>query len=228
MIHCSRAYRQLLPEFLKAFCMRIYNGYYNNNPPFIVIPVPVADYLAQIDAFEAARVAFVNGGANQKGDFLIKMGTLIASTDKLAYETDLVAQGNTVIIELAEFEPTHARSEGVKPLQCIVEVKRGIAGELIPSCEKIDNASYYICIMTAGAPLPEGSAMDANGRLVWTIDPLAPPVNPPFSSLQVDFTSQRTKHFQNLDHDTTYYFYFFAVNATGVGPVSEVVSMVCW
>jgi hypothetical protein len=112
-------------------------------------------------------------------------------------------------------------------VQCIVEVKRGIANELIASCQVIDNARNYGCIVTEGAPLSDTNIIDASGRLIWTIDPLAPPVIP-FASVQFDFNIQRVKSFQGLKHDVTYYFYFFAVNATGVGPVSEVVMMVCW
>ncbi len=83
--------------------------------------------------------------------------------------------------------------------------------------------------MTEGAPLPGGSIIDSDGRLAWIVNPdPGTGTGIEFVSIQIDFTTQRVKSFKNLKHDVTYYFYFFAVNATGVGPVSEVVSIVCW
>jgi hypothetical protein len=227
-IHCSRAYHELAFEKIKAFCLLVKAGFFGNNPPFAILPLTEVDYETLITVYDAALTAYTNGGDAQHGAFLTAKTALMDATDLIAIAVDNVALGNDNIIILGGFTPTKANSEGVKPLQCIVTVKRGIAGELIPSCEKIDNARNYVCFVTEGAPMPEGGTIDANGRLVWTIDPLDPPVNPPFASLQIDFTIQRIKHFQNLKHDVTYYFYFFAVNATGTGPVSEVVSMVCW
>ncbi len=224
-IHASLSYHEEPFTDVKTFCQGIINGYYGNNPPFTVLTISQVDYQALIDTYELARIAYENGGTDQRGDFLIAYTNLMDATDEIAHQTDLIAKGNTDIIELAEFVPTKPNSTSVKPAQCIAEVERGIGGELIASCLKIYNAKHYICFMTEGAPLPAGYTLDADGRLVWIINP---PVNPPFASLQIDFTDQRIKHFKNLKHDVTYYFYFFAVNAKGVGPVSEVVSMECW
>ncbi len=225
--HCNKEYHRKPNKDLKIFADGVETGYYGNGATFPVLPIPQVDFHALIEDYDDKLSDYEKGGDEQKGPFLISKAALIDVLDLLATETDKVAVGNAAIIILAGFEPTKIKGETVKPIQCVAEVKRGIAGELIPSCEKIDNAKHYGCIMTEGAPLSDTSIIDSDGRLIWTITPGVPPVIP-FASIQIDFTDQPVKHFLNLKHDVTYYFYFFAVNSAGVGPVSEVVSMVCW
>ncbi len=225
--HASVSYHEGSNDELKTFADGIVSGYYVNNPPFTDLTITQAAFQALIDDYDLKKSAYENGGETQKGPFLISRTALENALDNLADATDVVAQNNPDIIILAGFEPTKEKSETVKPVQCVVSLKRGIAGELIPSCEKIDNAKHYGCFMTEGAPLSDSTTIDSDGRLIWTITPGVPPVIP-FASIQIDFTDQRVKHFLNLKHDVTYYFYFFAVNSAGVGPISEVVSMVCW
>lgn len=232
-IHCSHSYHQLAHNKVETFAEGIIEGFYGNNPPFTVQPKTQAEYEALIATYELRRVAYEKGGSAQKGDFLIAETALMEATDSIAQETDKVAKGDKEIIILAGFEPTKEDSEGTKPGQCVVTVKRGMAGELIPTCAVIENAKHYGCIMTEGAPLPEGVIITASGRIVWNGNepmPPSPPASPGmmFTGLQLDLTMQREKHFTDLKHDVTYYFYYYAVNATGVGPLSEVVSIVCW
>ena len=232
-IHCSLSYHQTPPDEVESFALGIKAGYFGNNPPFTVQPFTELFFEGLITDYVNKRAAYVNGGETQKGPFLLAKTALMNAMDSLAIETDKIALGDTEIIILAGFTPTQAAGESTKPEQCVVTVKRGIAGELIPGCAIIDNAKHYGCIMTEGAPLPEGVIINGDGRIVWNVEtpepvPGALAAEPMFTSLQLDLTDQRVKHFLNLKHDVMYYFYFYAVNAKGVVPLSEVVSMVCW
>ncbi len=221
---------------LKTFADGVVTGYYGNNPPFTVLPLTVAVFQALIDDYEDKRSDYENGGEDQKGPYLIAKDALIDALDLLSPETDKVAEGDAAVIILAGFEPTKERGETNIPGQGVVTVKRGIAGELIASSSIVEGAKHYGCIMVEGAPLPDWVVINGNGRIVWvsgaqpTPGPPAGPTPAPGSpsSFQLDFTVKRVKHFQNLTHDVTYYFYFYAVNSKGVGPLSEAVSMVCW
>jgi hypothetical protein len=197
--------------------------------------MPQPSFQALITDYDDKLSDYQKGGEEQKGPFLVAKEALMDALDDIVTEVDEVADGDANIIILAGFVPTKERGETSKPGQGTVTVKRGIAGELISTCSQVNEAKHYGCIMTEGAPLPEWVIIDGNGRIVWenTPDPVPVPPDPtptPGSpvSIQLDFTDQRVKKFQNLKHDVTYYFYYYAVNAKGVGPLSEAVSMVCW
>jgi len=225
-VHCSAAYHNLPFDVVESFALGVKDGYYGNNPPFTILPITEAAYDLLISTYVGKRADYNNGGASQKGPFLIAKTALMDATDLIAIETDKVAQGDSELIILAGFVPTKVPGESVKPGQTTVTVKRGIAGELISTCEKIENAKHYGCIMTEGAPLPDFAVVTGDGKIIFPIDGSPAPGGP--VSVQFDFTDQREKHFTNLKHDVTYYFYYYVVNATGVGPLSEPVSIVCW
>lgn len=231
--HCSLSYHNMPLDEVESFALGIEAGYFGNNPPFTVLPFTQVAYHGKIDAYVAKRAEYVNGGSAQKGPFLLAKKALMADTDTLADEVDLKANGNPDIIILAGFTPTKTPSDGSKPGQCVVTVKKGIAGELIATCEIVPGAKHYGCIMTEGGELPPWFTINAEGRIIVDQSHWAPPttlaVEPgKIRSLQFDLTDQREKRFTGLTHDAFYYFYYYAVNAKGVGPVSEVVSIVCW
>ncbi|MGE0637303.1 MAG: hypothetical protein AB7G44_16200 [Bacteroidia bacterium] len=228
--HASLSYHELPATELKTFADGVATGYYGNNPPFTIQPVTLAVFQALISDYEEKRSDYENGGEDQKGPFLLAKAALINALDQLAAETDKVAINNKDTIILAGFTPTKTPGETVKPGQGTVTVKRGIAGELISTCSIVEGAKHYGCIMTEGAPLPNWVTISADGRIVLETNNPMPDPMPGLTpvSVQLDFTDQREKHFLGLKHDVTYYFYFYAVNAKGVGPLSEAVSMVCW
>ena len=217
-----------------SFCLGVKAGYFGHNPPFTVLPLTELAYEDLIKDYVSTRAAYVNGGELQKGPFLLAKAALMEATDSLASATDKVAKGDPDIITLAAFVPTKAgSSEGVKPGQCVVTVKRGMAGELISNCALLPGAKHYGCIVAEGAPLPDWFVINADGKIIVDASKFNPDPNPnpepsKITGIQFDLTDQREKHFTGLKHDATYYFYYYAVNATGVGPLSEVVSIVCW
>jgi hypothetical protein len=221
-------------DTVESFGLGVKAGYFGNNPPFTILPITAVALQGLIDDYVSKRAAYVSGGLAQKGAFMLAKAALMAALDSLAVETDKVAVGDEAIIILAGFVPTKTAGEGTKPGQCVVTLKRGITGELISNCAIVPGAKHYGCIMTEGAPLPAGASITADGKLILTsLNNPNPPIPNPFPqpeiiSAQFDFSDQREKHFMNLIHDATYYFYYYAVNATGVSPLSEVVSMVAW
>ena len=232
-IHCNKEYHRTSNQELKTFAEGVETGYFAHNPPFTVLPVTLIDFQALIEDYDNKLTAYENGGETQKGPFLIAKTALMDALDLLATETDKVADGNSELIILAGFEPTKTKGETVKPGQTTVTVKRGIANELISTCALVEGARHYGCIVTEGAPLPEDIIIDGNGRIVWSANSSPSPGPGPLpgptpTRVFLDFTDQREKHFTDLIHDVTYYFYYYAVNAKGVGPLSEAVSMVCW
>jgi hypothetical protein len=225
-IHCNKEYHRTSNPELKTFADGVETGYYGNNPPFTVLPLPLPAFQALIEDYDNKLSDYENGGEAQKGPFLLAKTALIDALDLLATETDKVADGNSELIILAGFEPTKTKGETVKPGQTTVTVKRGIANELISTCALLDGAKHYGCIVTEGAPLPEDIIIDGNGRIIYSSSSPSPGPSP--TRVILDFNMQREKHFTDLIHDVTYYFYYYAVNAKGVGPMSEAVSMVCW
>jgi hypothetical protein len=221
--HVSLSYHELQLDLIENFCLGVKNGYFGNNPPFTVLPFTELVYQGKIDDYVNTRAAYVNGGESQKGAFILAKAALMTDTDSLAKETDIVADGDVGIIELAGFDATKTgSSEPSIPGQCVVTVKRGIAGQLISTCAKVDGAKHYGCIVVEGALLPNTVELTETGKL------LIGSGGGPLPTMAIDLTDQREKQFSGLIHDVTYYFYYFAVNSKGVGPLSEPVSIVCW
>lgn len=232
--YCSRSFHESKAEELDPFALGVKAGYYGNNPPFTDVTITEVAFGLLITTYVNKRGDYVNGGETQKGPFLLAKAALMEGLDSLADKTDLVAAGNPDIVTLAGYTPTKVgNSDSNKPGQCVVSVKRGIAGELVATCEILPGAKYYGCIMVAGAPLPPWFTITDGGKVMIDLSFLPPPAalgaeEPVVKGVQCDLTSQRVKHFTGLKHDEVYYFYFYAVNAAGVGALSEGVSMVCW
>ena len=230
--HCSLSYHNMALDQVESFALGVKAGYYGHNPPFTVLPIIEAALQILIANYTNKRADYINGGAAQKGPFLIAKADLMSALDSLANQTDIVADGDEPTIILAGFVPTKGgHSPATKPVQCVVTVKKGITGELISTCAPVPSAKHYGCIMLEGGQLPDGVVINADGRVVWQSKDPQPNMNQQdtkITGVWVDLTDQREKHFTGLKHDAVYYFYYYAVNAAGVSQLSEVVSMVCW
>ena len=226
---CSLHYHSFGSHELESFALGVKLGYFGHNPPFTVLTITEVAFLLIITNFVTARGNYENGGEAQKGDFLLARTALIEALDFLAKETDLVADGNTEIITLAGFHATKTgQSAGVKPGQAVAIVKRGITGEFLTGCEVVEHAKHYGCLVTEGAPKPDWIVISGNGQAVVEFNHPEPPVpGPELTAFIVDLNDQREKKFQNLKPGVTYYFYYYAINAAGVGPMSDGVSMMC-
>lgn len=224
---CSLFYHDLPFDKIETFAFGVKEGYFKHNPPFTVQPFTEAAFKDLILDYANKRGAYVNGGLAQKGDFLLAHTALIAALDTLALQVDVVSNCNKDLIVLAGFEPTKDNiSEGAKPGQCVVKVKRGMERELISNCKVVRGTKFYGCLIAVGAPLPVSVTIDDSGNIhlnkkdAQGHDRVLP-------DIIINLTSQREKHFANLEAGVIYYFYCFAVNATGVGPLSEAVHIMC-
>ena len=125
-----------------------------------------------------------------------------------------------------------SHTPATKPAQPVVKVRRGETTELISSCNGMVGVKSYGCLITEGAPLPDGVIINADGRIVVTDmgqgDPPAPDEEPQMTGAIADLNSKRIKKFTGLTPGKTYYFYYYAVNAAGVSQLSLPASIVCW
>jgi hypothetical protein len=220
---CSRSYHDKAADVIDVFAIGVKTGVYTHNPPFVAPPMTEPQFDAFIQTYMTKRSDYVQGGLAQKGAFQAAKAALLDALDQFAEYVDEIADGDANVITDAGFVPTDVtKTPAVKPGQSVVSVKRGIGGELFASCAKVTGVTYYGCIMVAGQPLPEGAYLTPEGKLIFEA------IAGPMPGLVFDLTRQREKQFSGLTHDVTYYFYFYLVNTAGVGPLSEVVSIICW
>ncbi|MES2620542.1 MAG: hypothetical protein V4615_06790 [Bacteroidota bacterium] len=230
IVKCSRNYyKRLKVDQLDNFAGEVEEGVYVNNP--LLFPLPPLNQAAfhlLITTYDTTRAAYTGGGSLQKGAFDNAKAALLAGLDELADYVDEVANGLAATITDAGFAATKGtRSSAVKPAQPMnIFLKRGIALQLIAECPKITGVNSCLCIITQGAPLPVEIGITADGKLVLPNFGIGP--GPVIAVIGFDFSEQRVKVFSNLTHDATYYVYFVYVNAAGVSPLSEPVSIVCW
>ena len=234
--HCSLSYHILPPDEVENFALLVKAGYYGNNPPFTVLPITEADFEALITAYVNKRADYVNGGLAQKPDFLLAKNALMSALDLLAAQADIVANGDSTTISLAGFVPTKTGSSTpAAPAQPAAPViKRGASGELFAEVPAVAGASSYGCILFATQPMPANLSLNAAGQLIDMKDGSNPgsggsggSVNNGGILVAIDLNKNRKKKFMGLQPHITYYFYFWAVNSTGVSALSGVSSLEC-
>ncbi len=233
--HVSVSYHDTPIDQLDTFALGVKGGVYTNDPPFTVADLPMneAAFNTLITTFGTKRAEYVQGGLAQKGPFLDAKNALMTGLDTMGNFVNLKANGNPNIITLGGYVPTDIiRTPSVRPLAAAgVTVKRGALLEIITECPKIAGVKYYGCIITESGPLPSVVTLSESGKLIFVPD--NSPVPPPspglqMTGMQADLTEQRIKHFPGLKHDFTYYVYYYLVNAAGVSPLSEPVSIICF
>jgi len=171
-----------------------------------------------------------------KGDYLLAKAALMDALNTLADYVNGVALGNPDIIILAGYEPTKGSASDVPaPLQAQgVTITRGTPGTLTTDCTPVAYADSYGVILVADNPLPDNVTMNGLGQMQVVdeggiipppaiADPAAGAAIPQIKVL-VDLNKNRRKTFINLQIGTTYYVYYWSMNAGGVSPLSEVVS----
>ncbi len=166
------------------------------------------------------------GGNVPRTVFITAKDNLMAALDTTADYVDGVAQGNANTVTLGGYEATKGNSSKVNPpvQPTGIVIKRGINGELLAECAKMDKVIFYGALLVADNPLPDYIGINAAGQVVVTGSGSAPaPPSPtPGSSYYVlDFNKARKKKFTDLTKGRMYYIYFYAGNAGGISPLSE-------
>ncbi|MCF8278592.1 MAG: hypothetical protein K9J17_17825 [Flavobacteriales bacterium] len=157
--------------------------------------------------------------------------------DQLSEYVDTVADGDENIIVLSQFVPTKgSASDQPSPTQLNgIVISHPSSGVLQVECGKQDQVQSYICIITAGAPIPSSFNINEAGQLF--IGPSTVPGNTetgtgpvtgtnPFAAI-LDFNPSRKKTIIGLTPGTTYYFVFIGINASGVSQFSTPVAAIC-
>jgi hypothetical protein len=169
---------------------------------FFPSPVPtMLLYKADIDAFGG-----VLNSENTAANVALRKArrdALILSTQKLAANLELTANGDLVALAASGFDlktkPT--RSTGLLPAPLDLRVKTtGIAGEALCKCKAVPLADSY--------------------EPAWTLDPTAGP----WTSLSAVSSSQNLL-FSGLQRGKDYFFRVRAIGANGPSPWSDVATM---
>jgi len=241
-IRVSLSFHRTKVDEIDTFAIGVRDGIYNNAAVFTTPPIVLVDFQTAIDTYINTRGAYKNGGTAQKGPFEAAKTAIMDVLDETAEYVDEVANGDPNIIYLSGFKPTKGTASAVpEPTQFQdIKLSRGATGELIAECENQKYVDTYICIMSIGEPIPDDIGIDAAGQLFLGSNDAPIPTPPegeegaepaPLETPQgaiVDFNKPRRKKFIGLTPGVTYYFSFFGINASGVGPLSVAKSIVCW
>lgn len=229
----SLRFHIISPDLFDTFAVNIRDGIFGNPTEFATPPVTQTSLQTLIDDYINKRAAYKDGGKAQKGQYLAARAALMAALDLLAAYVNEVANGNADLIWMSGFVPTKAvNSEAPIPgTPQLRELERGATRELFAECRPVNYADYYGCILMQGMPLPPNVSLNGSGQLVAvaTESPAPEGYRPVNGSIVAafDLTKGRRKHFVGLEKGVDYYFYFYAVNATGVSPLSEPYTIMC-
>jgi hypothetical protein len=147
-----------------------------------------------------------------------------------------VALNNPDTIILGGYLPTKGVTNNVPaPLQAQnVTITRGTPGTLETDCDPVLNAESYGVIVVADNPLPPNIIMNGMGQIEVSDDDMGgggaalPAAGPGPGTIVIkaliDLNKNRKKTFINLQIGTTYYVYYWSMNAGGVSQLSVVVS----
>lgn len=233
-IRCRLVYHHLKISLFQLFIAAVRNGIYNNASVFTAPPVAEPQYVALLNDYNIKYDNYKNR-IGSKGDYLTARSALMDALDLLADYVDEVAQNNADIIILAGYEPTTGVNNNVPaPLQAQnVTITRGTPGTLITDCDPVAYADSYGVILVADNPLPGNIIMNGSGQLEITGGDMEASLAPAGAASAedaedikalIDLNKNRKKTFINLAIGTTYYAYYWSVNAGGVSPLSVVVS----
>ena len=220
-----RNYHKFLVK-LPAFAIKTKQGMKNNPLKFIPASIPVG-YAALGVLITNDQEAYANwkaGGAPEELLFNTARELLLAALDDNADYVDEKADGDAAIIKLSGYSASSVTdSKALLPAQPqTLTINTGgtmLSGRMDAECERIDGAIAYGCIVSVGGPLSADFLLNLQGQL-----------NEPIGNLHQiihDVTLQRKKSFWNLIKGTEYYFYFYVINATGVGSLSDFVKRMC-
>lgn len=203
---------------LDSKAVAVKDGIASNPGDFPSPPVAVADFTTRITNYVATRNAYVRGGLDQKPAFLAAKEILLDTLEETADYVDDIADGDTALIVKAGFVPTKTEASPKpapnKPTGVVL--KRGQAtGEVFLECDVQSVGEYYGAIVSEGIPLAGFNF--SNGMFGFE-------GNRP-NNIGIDVNKNRKKHFTNLQPGTTYYFYMYIGNASGISALSDVVSI---
>ena len=225
-IHCKRSYHNLIYDNINDFAVGVADGIYGNAGTFITPTLGELFFRGLITDFVNKKGSYESGNV-PRTVFITAKDNLMEGLDTNADYVDSEAQGNANTVTLGGYEATKGNSSKVNPpvQPTGIVIKRGINGELLAECTKIDKVVFYGALLTADNPLPDNIGINAAGQVVVTGNnnpmPGPPSPTPGNSYFILDFNKARKKKFTDLTKGRMYYIYFYAANAGGVSPLSE-------
>jgi hypothetical protein len=211
---------------LPAFAIKTNQGLKNNPGKFppAGIPIVYAAMATLISEDQSTYADWKAGGLPEELLFNTARGNLMAGLDSNADHVDVIADGDAAIIKLSGYSASSVDDvKAVKPTQPLyLEISTGgtmPSGEMDAECETIDGATSYGCIVCEGGELPAGCIITPQGQLVTPIGTT--------NRIIHDLNKQRKKNLVGLTKGLDYYFYFYAVNAAGVGVMSVYKMKMC-
>lgn len=222
-MYCSRSYRWESYDTVGGTAQRVSAGIYGNTGTFTAPPLTETVFNAAIDDYITKRGLYTQGGVNYRDAFDASYAVLIGHLDTQADFVDGVANGNGTIIAMGGFVATKGETtKAERPGQVSgLMVLSNAAGTVNMTCGKMDGASGYICIVTDGAPLPDGVKVTDTGKVIFNETAMQS-----IRSMIIDGRTPRRKSFNGLEPGNRYYFAYVAINSAGVGPLSNPLAVV--
>lgn len=219
---CRLSFHDYGNAVLDTFSNEILNGIFKNESIFITPPLTKVELLHIIADYNAALSVYKANGKNYKTAFLDARKKLIDTLDTLATYVNGIANGDPSIISLGGYIPTAGESHYAPQLEKIetVTVKvTNVSGQVIIETPAIvgKGVTGYTLIMVSGEPLNVENFAD--DKLDFTASE--------GQKIIISLTKGRKKIVNGLDSNLTYYGYMYAVNATGVSPLSNGVRVKC-
>ena len=219
---CRLSFQQYGNPILDTFSNEILNGIFKNELIFVTPPLTSGELTHLIADYNVALSVYKANGKNYKTAFLQARKKLLDALINLATYVNGIADGDPSIINLAGFIPTAGESHYAPPLEKILVVKSkptNVSGQVIIETPPIvgKGVTGYTLILVSGAPLNvENFAADSlNFTAVEG------------QQIIISLTKGKKKIINGLDSNLVYYAYMYAVNSTGVSPLSDGVRVKC-
>ncbi len=225
-IRCKLTFHNLKFDDINDFAVGVADGVYGQPGTFPAPTITEPIFRGLITEFSTKKGSYESGNV-PRTVFITAKDNLMAALDTIADYVDSEAKGNANTVTLGGYEATKGNASKVNPPSqpTGLIIKRGINGELLAECTKMDKVVYYGALLTADNPLPDNIGINAAGQVVVTGNnnpmPGPPSPTPGNSYFILDFNKARKKKFTDLTKGRMYYIYFYAANAGGVSPLSE-------
>jgi len=219
---CRLSFHRFVKEKLAGFANGVKDGIFKNITVFISPPFASDELANSITEYITAMNIYNANGKNYKTAYLNSKEKLMFSLDKLAAYVNEIANGDPSIITLAGFEATAGTSQSAPVLGKILIVEvivSNVGGQVILETPAITGKGVtgYGLILVSGAPLSVENNDNDTLNIVAS------------EGQKIIFTLSKGKRkvVNGLDSSLTYYGYMYAVNATGVSPLSDAKIVKC-
>ena len=222
---CKRTYHRTRGMKLQNTAEGIRAGVFNNIDVFKIPPTTKKAFTNTINNYTNKRIAHDMGGSAQNAYYVVARKKLMELIDDFADYVDNVAKCNPAIIHLAGFMvayDSHKYRPKRKPdniRNLVLKNHDKLSGVLLSYCETYSPRTYFMAILLAGSPLPEGLKIFRN-ETVDIPDGFEIPI-------KILANKSRNKIITGLTPGIRYYLYYVAYNNHGCSELSNCVNVMC-